>query len=331
MEVLRYLSLDWIDALTAEVAASDSLRDLAAATDVGITQVVTDGPEGDVVYHLQLGAGSASFGPGAAHPEHVRFTQDWSTAVAVATGAMNAQDAFIKGRILLTGDQQKLVASAPVFKAARLGVRLGAGPHLLRVRAAVPELPEVQAHAERLSAAFAGTPLRRFVPITFTALKTAVPPPDSAYGQPLIEVGRRGKYLLLRFAPTTFVIHLMQGGRLLVDDKQSAKPRNGQARLLFEDGRALLLTEAGKERRAGVWCVPADAEATTLPLAKLGPEADSADLGRTPRPIRRVPHAAPRFPARPARRGRAGSAVGQRGLPPGPAVTVRQHQTARAR
>ena len=138
----------------------------------------------------------------------------------------------------------------------------------------MPELPEVQAHAERLSDAFAGAPLKRFVPITFTALKTAVPAPDSAYGLPLLGVGRRGKYLLLRFAPTTFVIHLMQGGRLLVDEKQSAKPRNGQARLLFEDGRALLLTEAGTERRAGVWCVPADAEETTLPLAKLGPEAD---------------------------------------------------------
>ena len=138
----------------------------------------------------------------------------------------------------------------------------------------MPELPEVQAHAERLTEAFAGTPLERFVPITFTALKTAVPAPDSAYGRPLVEVGRRGKYLLLRFGPTTFVIHLMQGGRLLVDAKQSPKPRGGQARLLFEDGRALLLTESGTERRAGVWCVPGDAEEAGPPLAKLGPEAD---------------------------------------------------------
>ena len=48
----------------------------------------------------------------------------------------------------------------------------------------------------------------------------------------------------------------MQGGRLLVDDKQSPKPRNGQARFVFADGPALLLTEAGKERRAGVWALP---------------------------------------------------------------------------
>ncbi|MFZ4810316.1 MAG: DNA-formamidopyrimidine glycosylase family protein [Ilumatobacteraceae bacterium] len=136
----------------------------------------------------------------------------------------------------------------------------------------MPELPEVQAHAERLTEQFAGAVLQRFAPITFTALKTATPTPDVAYGQPLIEVGRRGKYLLVRFESAVFVIHLMQGGRLLVDEKQSPKPRNGQARLVFVDHPALLLTEAGKERRAGVWCVRPDA-LDGPPLDRLGPDA----------------------------------------------------------
>jgi formamidopyrimidine-DNA glycosylase len=137
----------------------------------------------------------------------------------------------------------------------------------------VPELPEVQAHAERLTAAYAGARLARFQPLTFTALKTAAPAPELAYGLPLDHVGRRAKYLLLIFEPVTFIVHLMQGGRLREDDKQAAKPRGGQARFKFEDGRALLLTEAGTERRAGVWCVASDVVLTTPPLADLGPEA----------------------------------------------------------
>ena len=136
----------------------------------------------------------------------------------------------------------------------------------------MPELPEVQAHAERLTEQFAGRELTKFVPLTFTALKTAVPRPDAAYGLSLESVGRRGKYLLLHFQPVTFVVHLMQGGRLLVDEKQSAKPRNGQARFVFADGPALLLTEAGTERRAGVWCIAHDA-IDGPPLDRLGPEA----------------------------------------------------------
>lgn len=137
----------------------------------------------------------------------------------------------------------------------------------------MPELPEIQAHAERLTEQFSGAVLERFVPFTFTALKTALPRPEDAYGHPLSHVGRRGKYLLLEIGPVTFVIHLMQGGRLLVDDKQSAKPRNGQARLVFDGHPALLLTEAGKERRAGVWCIPTDGGLDVPPIDRLGPDA----------------------------------------------------------
>jgi formamidopyrimidine-DNA glycosylase len=140
----------------------------------------------------------------------------------------------------------------------------------------VPELPEIQAHAERLDAAFATATLERFTPLTFTALKTAAPAPEAAYGHELVFVGRRGKHLLLDFGELTFVVHLMQGGRLKPDDKQSAKPRNGQARWRFTDGRALLLTEAGTERKAGVWVVDGDPEEQP-PLLDLGPEADTID------------------------------------------------------
>jgi formamidopyrimidine-DNA glycosylase len=140
----------------------------------------------------------------------------------------------------------------------------------------VPELPEIQAHAERLDAAFADATLERFTPIAFTALKTAVPPPEEAYGKELVFVGRRGKHLLLDFGAVTFVVHLMQGGRLKPDEKQAAKPRFGQARWVFDDGRALLLTEAGTERKAGVWVLAGDPE-EQAPLLGLGPDADTID------------------------------------------------------
>lgn len=142
----------------------------------------------------------------------------------------------------------------------------------------MPELPEVQAHAERLTSAFAGAELAAFTPLSFTALKTALPRPDDAVGHALGRVDRRGKFLLLRFdgAPT-FVVHLMQGGRLVPDDKQSRRPRNCLARWTFADGRALLLTEAGTERKAGVWVLDGD-PLTQPPLDELGVDAHEATL-----------------------------------------------------
>jgi formamidopyrimidine-DNA glycosylase len=138
----------------------------------------------------------------------------------------------------------------------------------------VPEMPELQAHAERLTDDFAGCKLAQLQALKFTALRTVTPRPDDAYGHPLIHVGRRGKYLLLEFAPVTFAVHLMQGGRLLVDPKKSAKPRGGQARFVFAgDVPALLLTEQGTERRAGVWALHPATAISIPPLDTLGPEA----------------------------------------------------------
>ena len=114
---LRYLSLDWINALSAAVAASENMREIATQHSLGVTQTVTDGPEGDVTYHLVVGDGNATFGAGPADPEDVKMQQTWQTAVDVATGELNAQEAFINGHILLFGDQQKLLESQPVFGA----------------------------------------------------------------------------------------------------------------------------------------------------------------------------------------------------------------------
>lgn len=114
---VRYLSLAWIRELTREVGESEALAELARDHTIGVTQVIVGGPEGDVTYHLQIADGTATFGAGAADPEDVKMEQDWVTAVAVATGAANAQDAFINGKIRLFGDQQALMGAQPVFAA----------------------------------------------------------------------------------------------------------------------------------------------------------------------------------------------------------------------
>jgi putative sterol carrier protein len=115
--VIRYLSLEWIDAVAAEIADDQRLALVRAQHTIGVTQVVTGGPEGDVLYHLQVSPDSIDFAAGVAEPEDVRMEQSWETAVSVATGQMTAQDAFIGGRIRFTGDQQKLIDAQPVFGA----------------------------------------------------------------------------------------------------------------------------------------------------------------------------------------------------------------------
>ncbi len=143
----------------------------------------------------------------------------------------------------------------------------------------MPEMPEVQAHAERLTDALGGATLTKFQLLNFAALKTFDPPADAAVGKRLLRVERKAKYLLLRFEDDlTHVVHLMQGGRLRLDPKRTKKPKLGLARWIFDDTpsgveEAWMLTEAGTERKAGVWAVSGDPTEQD-PLTGLGPEAD---------------------------------------------------------
>lgn len=115
--MVKYLSLDWLDALTKAVEADTSLREVAAGRSVGFTQVVSDGPEGTVTYHLQVADGDVAFGAGSADPEDVRFEQSWETAVAIANGTIDVQNAFIRGQIRLYGNQDVLLQAQDIFGA----------------------------------------------------------------------------------------------------------------------------------------------------------------------------------------------------------------------
>ena len=143
----------------------------------------------------------------------------------------------------------------------------------------MPEIGEIQAHAARIEKDWVGKTLEKFRPVTFYVLKTFSPDPSSAHGERLLSVSTRGKYLKLEFENTTFLVHLMQGGRLRPDERQSAKPRGGQARWSFDDGSALLLTEAGSDKRAGIWVFDANADLSEVePLSRLGPSADEVSI-----------------------------------------------------
>jgi formamidopyrimidine-DNA glycosylase len=154
----------------------------------------------------------------------------------------------------------------------------------------MPEMPEVQALAERVGETVAGATLDSFDLLQFSSLKTVTPRPAELVGRRLEGVGRRGKYLVLDFERgDRMLVHLSQGGRLDIEaPPKSTKPRGSVARFRFADRPSLLVKEFGKERKAGVWSLAAGDEG---PLAALGPEAlsdEAATFFRESTDVRRV-------------------------------------------
>ncbi|MGH9184075.1 MAG: DNA-formamidopyrimidine glycosylase family protein [Acidimicrobiales bacterium] len=153
----------------------------------------------------------------------------------------------------------------------------------------MPELPEVQALAERLHESGAGATLAAVQPLQFSALKTVAPDPSSLAGRVLQAVTRRGKLLVCSFDGPRLVVHLSQGGRVTLEDPARAtRPRGAVLRLVLVDRPSVLVTEHGTERKAAWWVLARDDDG---PLARLGPEPASeafATLVRTGQDRRRV-------------------------------------------
>ena len=123
----------------------------------------------------------------------------------------------------------------------------------------MPEMPEVQALAERLDEVLSGAPLDALDMLQFSSLKTFAPRPAEALGRTVERVTRRGKYLVLELeGGLRVLVHLSQGGRVDVEaPPKSTKPRGSVLRIRSHDRPSVLVKEFGKERKAGWWVLAA--------------------------------------------------------------------------
>jgi formamidopyrimidine-DNA glycosylase len=141
----------------------------------------------------------------------------------------------------------------------------------------MPELPEVEAWRRQLDANVKRVPIEQAGPAHIATLKTFDPPLAALAGEGFAGARRRAKRLLF---PTddgelVLMVHLMSAGRLRYVGPGEKGPKTPAFRLRFTDGAELVLTEAGKKKRAGVWLLRPDG--LEQELAHLGPEADELD------------------------------------------------------
>jgi len=155
----------------------------------------------------------------------------------------------------------------------------------------MPELPEVEITARRLSAALEGAEVESALAPAVATLKTFDPPLDALEGARVLGVRRIGKMLATDFETTrgdalTLLVHLMSAGRMqLFDKRASMKDRRSRVlvRIAGEEDRELRLREFGTRQSAWAKLYPTgDVDADEM-VATLGPDAwpapDAEKLG----------------------------------------------------
>ena len=145
----------------------------------------------------------------------------------------------------------------------------------------MPELPEVQALVDFLSARIVGLAVTGVELGSISVLKTFDPPPSALVGAPVDGVARHGKFLDVDVDGTHLVFHLARAGWLRFSDAIPATTiRPGKTpialRVRLSDGSGFDLTEAGTKKSLAAYLVR---DVQDVPgIARLGPDPLSPEF-----------------------------------------------------
>jgi formamidopyrimidine-DNA glycosylase len=138
----------------------------------------------------------------------------------------------------------------------------------------VPELPEVEITARRLTSGVAGAVVESALAPGMVTMKTFDPPLDALAGRELSGVRRIGKMLAVDASGLTVLVHLMSAGRLqLYDKRASLRDRSSRLLIRLPADRELRLREFGTQQRAWAKVLPSEQVGDDEAVATLGPDA----------------------------------------------------------
>ena len=114
---VKFLSQEWADEMTKGLNSSDDFQKAASGQSAKLQQVVTDTPDGEVKYYFTLDGGNAEVDLGELQDAEATVTQNYETAVGVTKQEINAQNAFMQGKLKISGNMMKLMQLQSVINA----------------------------------------------------------------------------------------------------------------------------------------------------------------------------------------------------------------------
>src|ERR1700722_12073337 len=107
----KWLTQEWLDENT-QLAVDQPDRPGASAR---LQYVITDGPDGDIAYYWIVVDGHLVENRlGELDDAEVTLTETYDDAMAIQKGELDANSAFMQGKIKVTGDVAQLMALLPI-------------------------------------------------------------------------------------------------------------------------------------------------------------------------------------------------------------------------
>ena len=106
---VQFLSEDWTSAVQEALDNHGGFKSAIANADLSFQFDVSDAPDGDVSFYMKATGGSAEISLGALDEPDVTLGQTYETATGIFGGDLNAQTAFMTGKLKVSGNLAKLM------------------------------------------------------------------------------------------------------------------------------------------------------------------------------------------------------------------------------
>jgi putative sterol carrier protein len=115
---VKFLTEEWAQAMTEALNSSEDFKKAATGQQAKLQQVVSDSPQGaEVKYYFKLEDAAAEVALGELADAEATISQNYDTAVAINKQELNPQNAFMQGKLKISGNMMKLMQLQGVINA----------------------------------------------------------------------------------------------------------------------------------------------------------------------------------------------------------------------
>ena len=114
---VKFLSDEWLSEVESRLNSSDAFQTAAKGQAARLQQQISGTPNGDVGYGFELDGGTVKLTKGEIENPEATIAQDYATAVAVAKQELSGQQAFMQGKLKVSGNLMKIMQLQGAFTA----------------------------------------------------------------------------------------------------------------------------------------------------------------------------------------------------------------------
>jgi putative sterol carrier protein len=112
---VKFLSDEWLSEVESRLNANDTFQSAAKGQSARLQNEITGAPDGDKKYGFVLDGGKVQLIQGDIENPEATLTQSYEAAVSMSKQEMTGQQAFMQGKLKISGNLMKMMQLQGVF------------------------------------------------------------------------------------------------------------------------------------------------------------------------------------------------------------------------